>query len=239
MQFIKNLHLKYFSFSERKKYDDSEEDPANYEMNLTTRMLVSLTLFCLNASRLMITFVPLGHRKRIEEAMKGVNMVIVEEKYFWKIYESAWSNAAAQPIQDPSTAPLTPRASQLKNSNIAKNDSQKEDGKLSMMGKGPISNILRAKVGEYIKIVLNTSTGGGRKFTFYRNLELVYNIDTSELTLTSEDENKSTDHILAEISVVDDNMMQLACEGEEESIYVKFKVKNEMEAFISSITLED
>ena len=30
MQFIKNLHLKYFSFSERKKYDDSEDDPANY-----------------------------------------------------------------------------------------------------------------------------------------------------------------------------------------------------------------
>jgi hypothetical protein len=80
---------------------------------------------------------------------------------------------------------------------------------------------------------------GGQKLTFYRNVQLVYNIDTSELTLTSENENKSTDHILAEISVVDDNMMQLTCEGEEESIYVKFKVKNEMEAFISSITLED
>ena len=78
IKFIKNLHLKYFSFSERKKYDDSEEDPSNYEMSVTTRMLVSLTLFCLNASRLMVTFVPLAQRKRIEEAMKGVNMVIVE-----------------------------------------------------------------------------------------------------------------------------------------------------------------
>ena len=47
-------------------------------MSVTTRLLVSLTLFCLNTSRLMVTFVPLAHRKRIEEAMKGVNMVIVE-----------------------------------------------------------------------------------------------------------------------------------------------------------------
>lgn len=67
-------------------------------MSLTTRMLVSLTLFFLNTSRFMITFVPLNHRKRIEEAMKGVNMVIVEEKYFWKIYESAWSTVAPPPI---------------------------------------------------------------------------------------------------------------------------------------------
>lgn len=89
-------------------------------MSLTTRMLVSLTLFCLNASRFMITFVPLSHRKRIEEAMKGVNMVIVEEKYFWKIYEAAWSNAAPPPIQETTTAPITPKASNLKNSSLVK-----------------------------------------------------------------------------------------------------------------------
>ena len=61
-------------------------------MTITTRMLVSITLFFLNSSRFIITFVPLHHRKKIEESMKGVNMVIVEEKYFWKMYESAWSN---------------------------------------------------------------------------------------------------------------------------------------------------
>jgi hypothetical protein len=69
----------------------------------------------------------------------------------------------------------------------------------------------------------------------------VYNIDTSELTLISEQDNKSTEHVLAEISMVEDNnnMLQLMCEGEEETIYVKFKVKKEMETFISSLNLED
>ena len=105
--------------SERKKLEESEEDPSTYEMSLTTRMLVSLTLSCLNASRLMITFVPLAHRKRIEEAMKGVNMVIVEEKYFWKLYESAWNNPASPNAELP-TAPVTPRANTLRNSAILK-----------------------------------------------------------------------------------------------------------------------
>lgn len=85
-KFIKSLHLKYFSFSERKKYDDSQEDPSGYEMGLIVKMLTSLILFFLNSSRFLITFVPLEHRKKIEESMRGVNMVIVEEKYFWKMY---------------------------------------------------------------------------------------------------------------------------------------------------------
>jgi hypothetical protein len=67
-------------------------------------MLVSLIIFFLNSSRFMITFVPLDHRKRIEESMRGVNMVIVEEKYFWKMYESAWNNPSSQtPIDNQST----------------------------------------------------------------------------------------------------------------------------------------
>ncbi len=103
------------------------------------------------------------------------------------------------------------------------------------------SSILRSKVGEYIEIVYNALSGGGRKFSFYRDVELVYNVETSELTLIAEQDNKSTEHILAEISLVEENgnMLQLVCEGEDESIFVKFKVKKEMEAFISSISLED
>lgn len=100
--------------------------------------------------------------------------------------------------------------------------------------------MLRSKVGEYIEIVINSlGSGGARKFTFYRNVELVYNIETSELTIISEEDNKATEHVLAEISVVDDGMLQLVCEGEDEPIYVKFRVKKEMDLFISSITLED
>jgi hypothetical protein len=165
-------------------------------MSLSTRMLVSLTLFCLNASRLMITFVPLPHRKRIEEAMKGVNMVIVEEKYFWKIYESAWNNAPA-PTADQS-APPTPKAT--KNSSLmpSKSELGKEAMKNSLVSKSSNrESVLRSKVGEYIEIVLNSlGAASSRKFTFYRNVELVYNVETSELTLISEEDNKSAEHIL-------------------------------------------
>lgn len=55
-------------------------------MTFFTRFLISITLFFLNTSRFIIAFVPPQHRKKIEEAMRGVNMIIVEEKYFWKIY---------------------------------------------------------------------------------------------------------------------------------------------------------
>jgi hypothetical protein len=67
-------------------------------MGLFVKMLTSIILFFLNSSRFLITFVPLEHRKRIEESMRGVNMVIVEEKYFWKMYENNWnsSNQIAQ-----------------------------------------------------------------------------------------------------------------------------------------------
>jgi hypothetical protein len=86
-QFIKNLHLKYFSFSERKRHDETSEELMQLEMSLTTRMLQSLTIFCLNFSRFLITFIPPQNRRKVEAAMKGVNMVIVEEKYFWSMYE--------------------------------------------------------------------------------------------------------------------------------------------------------
>lgn len=120
--------------------------------------------------------------------MKGVNMVIVEEKYFWKIYDSAWTTVVPTPILEQTTAPPTPKVSLLKNSSLNKDNSQKDFGKASLsLGKTmSSSNILKSKVGEYIEIVYNALSGGGRKFSFYRDVELIYNIDTSELTLVSE-----------------------------------------------------
>lgn len=120
--------------------------------------------------------------------MKGVNMVIVEEKYFWKIYESAWSTVSPPPILEQTTAPPTPKVSLIKNSSLPKENSQKDFGKTSLqLGRTTSSsNILKSKVGEYIEIVYNSLAAGGRKFSFYRDVELVYNIDTSELTLVSE-----------------------------------------------------
>ena len=87
---IKNLHLKYFSYSEKKKFDESIDDPSTFEITLTSRILVSLATFFLSISRLIITFIPLQNRKKVEESIKEVNMTIVEEKYFGKIYDSNW-----------------------------------------------------------------------------------------------------------------------------------------------------
>jgi hypothetical protein len=200
-QFIKNLHLKYFSFSEKKKYDDSEDDPTNYEMTLTTRMLVSLTIFFLNSSRFMITFVPLHHRKRIEEAMKGVNMVIVEEKYFWKIYESAWANPQQQSTENSSTM-----SNNLKNSMlIPKNNSSKEGLKSSTLSKPALKeNMLRVKASEQIEYTINSIGGGSnRKFTEFRKIDLVYNIESSELSMIGLEDGKTFEHILVEIAKIE------------------------------------
>ena len=65
-QLIKTVHLKYFSFNERKKYDDAQlEDPDMSEISISTRLMVSFVLFLLNFSRFLITFVAPLHRKRI------------------------------------------------------------------------------------------------------------------------------------------------------------------------------
>ncbi len=61
-------------------------------MSLTTRILSSITIFFLNSSRFLITFIAPQHRKKIEESMRGVNLVIVEEKYFWKMYDTSVKN---------------------------------------------------------------------------------------------------------------------------------------------------
>jgi hypothetical protein len=45
----------------------------------------------------MITFIAPVHRKKIEEAMRGVNLVIVEEKYFWKMYETSAKGSVVLP----------------------------------------------------------------------------------------------------------------------------------------------
>ena len=89
--------MKYFSFSERKKNEENGEDITELEMSLFTRMLSSITIFFLNISRFMITFIAPVHRKKIEEAMRGVNLVIVEEKYFWKMYETSAKGSLVLP----------------------------------------------------------------------------------------------------------------------------------------------
>jgi hypothetical protein len=90
IQFLKNLHLTYFCTVERKNNEDEFNNPL-LEMPLFTKLMISITIFCLNTSRLIISFIDPIHRRRIEEAMRGVNMVIVEEKYFWKLYDQTWS----------------------------------------------------------------------------------------------------------------------------------------------------
>ncbi len=89
--------MKYFSFSEKKKYEETGDDLAQLEMSLMSRILSTLTIFFLNWSRFLITFIHPQHRKKIEEAMRGVNMVIVEEKYFWKMYDSSGKNSTVVP----------------------------------------------------------------------------------------------------------------------------------------------
>lgn len=154
-QFLRDLHLKYFSFGEKRRYDEAGEDPTSYEMSLTSRTLVSLTLFCLNASRFMITFVPPAHRRKIEEAMRGVNMVIVEEKYFWKMYES---NSKQQP-QDPMPA-----------LNLKTSTSQQPQPPKTQAQTNLRESVVRAKAGEYIAISVGGLGAGNsnRKFSFYR-----------------------------------------------------------------------
>lgn len=77
----------------------------------------------------------------------------------------------------------------------------------------PGRGVFRAKVSEFIEILISTvASQGNRKFTFYRDVELIYNIDLSELTLVGED-GKSTTHILSELQVVDELMTELICEG--------------------------
>lgn len=211
------------------------------EMTLFTRLLVSLSVFCLNASRLLVTFIAPAHRKRIEEAMRGVNMVIVEEKYFWKIYEAAWSSPKAGADSGMMAMPTSPTANMAKSTlQVSKSTAEMKES-LRNVGKATPKKeaVIRAKVAEYIEINLSmVNTQGNRKFTFYRNIDLVYNAETSALTVISEDDGRSSSHVLEEIMVVEELMLQLLCEDEEEPMYVKFRSKKEMELFMNSISLQ-
>ena len=121
-------------------------------MSLTTRILQSITIYCLNFSRFLITFIPPIHRKKIEIAMKGVNMVIVEEKYFWSMYETSTRSSTLM--------------SQMKSGSLVLNSSQlhlNRDEKAlkesTWMPKSPRSAkdpILKAKVAEYIEMPIST-----------------------------------------------------------------------------------
>ena len=65
MKFIKNVHLTYFSCSDKKQFEEGMGDPALMEQNLPTRILTSLSIICLDLSRFFMTFVPLNQRRKI------------------------------------------------------------------------------------------------------------------------------------------------------------------------------
>ena len=88
-------------------------------MSLTMRIMQSITIFFLNSSRFLITFIHPVHRKKIEESMKGVNMVIVEEKYFWKMYDFSAKNTMEEGIKNSGSTyvqnePGTPKSQSVK-----------------------------------------------------------------------------------------------------------------------------
>ena len=66
------------------------DDPETYESTLTTRLIISISIFFLNFTKILITFIPLNQRRKVELAMKEVNTTIVEEKYLGKIYDPSW-----------------------------------------------------------------------------------------------------------------------------------------------------
>lgn len=53
------------------------------------KILISLTVFLLKLAKLFLTFIHPEKRKSVEEEIKGINLVLIEEKYFWKIYTSS------------------------------------------------------------------------------------------------------------------------------------------------------
>lgn len=153
-------------------------------MGIFVKMLTSLILFFLNSSRFLITFVPLEHRKKIEEAMRGVNMVIVEEKYFWKMYETNWtsSNQIPQNIEQPipnlsSSNSLPRRAPTPKNSQKNSMVGEQKEPKYPFHSPRMPDNFIRCKVSEYVEIIISTIPSlSNRKFSLFREAELIYDL---------------------------------------------------------------
>ena len=84
---LKSIHLKYFSHQENQRYQDSVSNPNNYDATLSSRLIISACLLTLTLAKHLIAFVHPLNRKQIEEALKAVNAVVLDRKFFWSIYE--------------------------------------------------------------------------------------------------------------------------------------------------------
>jgi len=71
---------------------------------------------------------------------------------------------------------------------MMKNSLDKSDSVKNLKNNKTKESVIRAKVSEYIEIQISTMASNihNRKFTFYRNVDLVYNVESSQLTLISE-----------------------------------------------------
>ena len=208
------------------------EDAELLDLSVSTRLMVSLIIWLLTFSRFLITFVAPIHRKRIEEAMRGLNMVIVEEKYFWKMYDNQMGNEgmkASMNLQLPD--PSKPKSS-LEIPTSGKSNKMMN----SMMRE---SSNIKYKADEYIEIMMPGNSGpDNRKFTFYRSVEVEYKAETSQLVVTSEEDGKASSHNLEELVMVEDQMVQFVFENEDEPLYLKFKSKKDCELFLGGINLD-
>jgi hypothetical protein len=62
-------------------------------------------------------------------------------------------------------------------------------------------------------------------------------VETTEFKVTSEDDNRTINHTLSEIVIVDELMLQFIFEDDQDPMFVRFKTKREKELFINYIYL--
>jgi hypothetical protein len=118
--------------------------------------------------------------------MRGVNMVLVEEKYFWKMYDSNMKNTL--PLNLNLNLNLQPDSSpgQQSGINAGKVSGVNRGIEVKEVSKSPGSarsmardSTINAKAAEYIEMPSmgsNGNVGGEKKFTFYRNVEMTYSL---------------------------------------------------------------
>lgn len=106
-------------------------------------------------------------------------MVIVEEKYFWKMYDSQLGNEGG--IKNTINSNIEIKG---KNSfDMMQSQAPKSQKLVASMTR---ENIPRFKVEEYIEIVMPSQGIENRKFTFYRSVEIEYRSESSQLIIINE-----------------------------------------------------
>ena len=94
----------------------------------------------------------------------------------------------------------------------------------------------KAKVEEHIE--MPTSTTGHpqeRKFAFYRDIQLTYDVDSCQMIILNEEDGRSSSHVLQELSQEDNLMLQLQFRDEEDCCFVKFRSKKDFDYFVNGI----